>query len=261
MKITINNNKDIKKMKFICKKASETLEMISLYIKPGITTEKIDTLCHDFIINYQDSSSACLGYQSFPKSICTSINDVVCHGIPNNKTLKEGDIINIDVTLHKDGFYGDTSKMFLVGNKHNNKIKILCKETLRSLYIAIKLVKPGIRLGILGKNIQKHAEKKGLSIVRNYCGHGIGKNFHEDPMVLHYDYYDNGIILKKGMIFTIEPMLNIGKFDTYLDHDGWTVRTMDKKLSAQYEHTILVTESGYEILTLRNNENINYVKI
>ncbi|AZP36169.1 Methionine aminopeptidase [Candidatus Annandia adelgestsuga] len=261
MKITINNNEDINKMRIVCKKASQILEMIEYYIKPGITTEKIDYLCHNFIVNKTKSISACLGYQGFLKSICTSVNNVVCHGIPNNKKLKEGDIVNIDVTLYKNGFYGDTSKMFLIGNKYKKKIKKLCKETLKSLYISIKIIKPGIRLGLIGKTIQKYAEKKGFSVVRDYCGHGIGKNFHEDPIILHYEDYDNGIILKQGMIFTIEPMLNIGKFETYLDKDGWSVKTIDKKFSAQYEHTVLVTKNSYEILTLRKNENIDYIKI
>lgn len=254
MVISIKTAKEIEKMRVVCHLAAEVLEFIEPYILPGISTGKLDEICHSYIVNKQKAIPACLNYHGFPKSICISINDVVCHGIPSdNEIIKEKDIINIDVGVYKDGFYGDVSKMFIMSNTSNLGRK-LCKVTRDSLYRALKIVKPGIRLKKIGQNIQFFVEKNGFSVVREYCGHGIGKNFHEDPQVLHYNSYDYGILLREGMVFTIEPMVNIGKRYIKKMDDGWTVRTKDGSLSAQYEHTILVNKLGCEILTFRKEE-------
>lgn len=254
--IIIKNKFDIKKMIEVGKLTANVLDMIKKYIVPGINTNEINNICQDYIVKKQKLISACLGYKGYPKSTCISVNDVVCHGIPNKKTiLKKGDILNIDISLIKDGYFGDSSKMFIV-EKCSNIAKKLCKITLKSLYSAIKIIKPGIRIGKIGKVIEKIAKKNKFSVVREYCGHGIGKNFHEKPYVLHYKSKNKGIYLKEGMIFTIEPMINIGKRNIFCDKDKWTVRTKDKSLSAQYEHTILVTKNGYKVLTLRKNEKI-----
>ncbi|UAJ64803.1 type I methionyl aminopeptidase [Candidatus Schneideria nysicola] len=259
MAIYIKTSDEIKKMRIVGKLAAEVLEFIEPYIKIGISTGELDSICHKYITQVQQSKPASLGYQGFPKSICTSVNDVVCHGIPNiNQKLKEGDIINIDITLFKEGFYSDTSKMFFVGNP-TNIVKKLCDITQNSLYLAIQKIKPGIRLNILGQTIQNAIEKEQFSIVREYCGHGIGKNIHEEPQILHYKADDQGIILIPGMTFTIEPMINIGSCKTKIMQDGWTVKTKDHSLSAQYEHTLLVTESGCEILTHRQEETIPFI--
>lgn len=256
MNVDIKTDEDIKKMRIAGKLAAEILEMIEDYICPGVTTEEINCICHNYITKKQNAIAAPLGYHGFPKSICTSINDVVCHGIPSNsQKLKNGDIINIDITIIKNGFHADTSKMFIVG-KPTQLGKLLCQTTKESLYSAIKIIRPGIRLKKIGKTIQKFIESKNFSIVREYCGHGIGRIFHESPHVLNYDADDNGIILKPGMTFTIEPMVNAGNRYVYTEKDGWTVKTRDKSLSAQYEHTILVTQTGFEILTKRSNENL-----
>lgn len=256
MSIDIKSSYDIFKIQQSCTIAAKVLEKISKYIKPGISTEKLDSICHKYITNNQNASPAALGYCGFPKSVCISINDVVCHGIPDKITiLKQGDILNIDVAVVKDGYYGDTSKMFCVG-KENIKGLHLCKITKKSLYLAIKSIRPGIRLKEIGKTIEKYVTSKNYSIVREYCGHGIGKNFHEPPQILHYDAYDQEIILKSGMIFTIEPMINAGSRHVYTMPDGWTVKTRDGKLSAQYEHTILVTENGSQVMTIRSYEKI-----
>ncbi|MCL4132655.1 UNVERIFIED_CONTAM: hypothetical protein GTU68_010905 [Idotea baltica] len=236
--------------------AAEVLEMIAEHVKPGVTTEKLDSICHDYIVHQQKAIPAPLNYKGFPKSICTSVNQVVCHGIPNDKALKKGDIINIDITVIKDGYHGDTSKMFLVGDVPLWASN-LCHITQESMYRAIKTVKPGIHLGDIGHTIQTYTEKNGFSVVREYCGHGIGAQFHEEPQVLHYGTPGTGPILQQGMIFTIEPMINQGHAETKLLRDGWTAITKDRKLSAQWEHTILVTDNGYEILTLRQEESIN----
>ncbi|NIH40948.1 MAG: type I methionyl aminopeptidase [Buchnera aphidicola (Periphyllus aceris)] len=256
MVIIIKNNFDIKKMKEVGKLTSNVLEMIKKHVVEGISTKEIDEICHDYIYNTQKVVSACLGYKGYPNSTCISVNDVVCHGIPNkNKILKNGDIVNIDISLKKDGYFGDSSRMFLVG-KCSKIAKKLCKITKKSLYSAIKIVKHGIKLNKIGKKIEKTIKKKNFSIVKEYCGHGIGKNFHEEPYVLHYYSPHNKIILKENMIFTIEPMINAGKRNIICDKDKWTIKTKDKSLSAQYEHTILVKKNGYEILTLRKNEKI-----
>jgi len=229
-------------------------EMIEPYVEAGITTAELDRICHDYIVNNQQAIPAPLNYQGFPKSICTSINHVVCHGIPDSKKLKNGDIINIDVTVKKDGYHGDTSKMFIVGNA-SIKAKRLVSIVHECLWIAIGLVKPGATLGDIGAAIQQHAEKNHYSVVREYCGHGIGSVFHEPEIqVLHYGSPKAGLILEPGMSFTIEPMINAGKRHVKLLPDRWTVVTCDRQLSAQWEHTILVTENGYEVLTLRTEE-------
>ncbi|QJC33307.1 type I methionyl aminopeptidase [Enterobacteriaceae endosymbiont of Donacia clavipes] len=259
MKILIKNSEEIKKIHKSCKLAAEVLEMIETYIKPGISTEEINIICHNYITKIQKAIPATLGYNGFPKSVCISKNDIVCHGISSkNDILKNGDIINIDVTILYNNYYGDTSKMFFVGNKISLKSKLLCLTAQKSLYKAINILKPGLRLYKIGQIIQKYVESKNFSVVKNYCGHGIGKNFHEDPQILHYNSYDYGITLKSGMIFTIEPMINIGNHNVYLTNDKWTVKTQDKTNSAQYEHTILINKSGSEILTIRKEENLFY---
>ena len=235
--------------------AAEVLEMIGPHVKAGITTNEIDQICHDYIVNKQEAIPAPLNYHGFPKSICTSVNHVVCHGIPADKRLKKGDIINIDITVIKDGYHGDTSMMFAVGEP-SVKAKRLMEVSHECLLTAIRLVKPGCRLGDIGHIIQSLAEKKHYSVVKEYCGHGIGEAFHEEPQVLHYGRANTGIELQAGMIFTIEPMINLGKSPIKVMKDEWTVITRDRSLSAQWEHTILVTESGYEVLTLRNGEII-----
>ncbi|WWO95897.1 MAG: type I methionyl aminopeptidase [Candidatus Dasytiphilus stammeri] len=256
MAIILKNKKEIAKIRIASMLAAEVLDIIKPYVIPGMTTGQLDKICHTHIVQKQHAFSACLGYRGFPKSICVSVNDVVCHGIPNNKqVLKTGDIVNIDVTVLKNNYHGDTSTMFIVGQTSETGKK-LCEVTKKSLYLALQLVKPGIRLQILGKKIQKYVESQNFSIVREYCGHGIGKNFHEDPQILHYDAEDNGIILQPGMTFTIEPMVNAGEANIHLMKDGWTVKTNDGSLSAQYEHTVVVTEQGCEILTWRKDDQI-----
>lgn len=256
MAISIKTSEEIEKMRVAGRLAADVLEMIESHVKPGITTGELDRICHDYIVNHQQAISACLGYHGFPKSVCISLNEVVCHGIPDDmKTLKEGDIVNIDVTVIKDEYHGDTSKMFIVG-KPTILGERLCRVTQESLYLALRMVKPGIRLRTLGAAIQKFAEAEGFSVVREYCGHGIGRVFHEEPQVLHYDADDSGVVLQAGMTFTIEPMLNAGDFRIRTMKDGWTVKTKDRSLSAQYEHTIVVTEDGCEILTLRSDDTI-----
>ncbi len=241
-------------MRIAGKLAADVLEMIDAYVKAGVTTEQLDDICHDYIVNTQHATPAPLNYRGFPKSICTSINHVVCHGIPGNEQLKTGDIINIDVTVIKDGYHGDTSKMFFVG-KPSTRIKKLVDITYECTCLGIKTVKPGTRLGDIGHAIQTHAEANRFSVVREYCGHGIGRQFHEEPQILHYGQQNTGLQLEAGMIFTIEPMINAGKRHVKLLPDNWTVVTRDRKLSAQWEHTILVTENGHEVLTKRNDEN------
>ncbi|RTE66927.1 type I methionyl aminopeptidase [Amphritea opalescens] len=254
MSITIKTQEEIEKMRVAGRLAAEVLEMIEPFIKPGVTTNEINTICHDYMVNEQDVIPAPLNYHGFPKSICTSVNYVVCHGIPNDKPLKNGDIINLDITVIKDGYHGDTSKMFYVGNVAPHAQR-LCEVTLECLYKGMALVKPGARLGDIGHVIQKHAEANHYSVVREYCGHGIGIGFHEDPQVVHYGTPGTGVELLEGMCFTIEPMINAGKRQVKtLKRDGWTVETADKRLSAQWEHTLLVTADGFEALTKRKDE-------
>jgi len=255
MTVSIKSSDEIEKMRVAGRLAAQVLEMIEEHVKPGISTGELDRLCHDYIVNEQQAIPAPLNYRGFPKSICTSVNQVVCHGIPaDNKILKNGDIINIDITVIKDGYHGDTSKMFFVG-KPLGHAERLAQVTQECMYKGIQLVKPGAKLGDIGHVIQQHAEGNHYSVVQEYCGHGIGAVFHEDPQVLHYGRADTGMELKAGMTFTIEPMINAGKRHVkLLTRDGWTVETKDKRLSAQWEHTILVTETGYEIFTLRDEE-------
>ncbi len=255
MSISFKTPEEIEKMRIAGKLAATVLEMIEPYVKPGMTTNELNQICHDYIVNEQQAVPAPLNYHGFPKSICTSVNQVVCHGIPNDKALKNGDIINIDITVIKDGYHGDTSKMFYVGDVPDHA-KRLCEITQECLYKGIALVKPGARLGDIGEVIQKHAEKNHYSVVREYCGHGIGSEFHEDPQVLHYGKAGTGEVLQEGMTFTIEPMINAGKRQVKLSkRDGWTVETADRRLSAQWEHTLLVTANGVEVLTRRSEES------
>jgi len=230
--------------------AAAVLDMIAPHVQPGITTDELDRLCYDYIVNHQQAIPANVGYNGFPKTLCTSINHVVCHGIPGDKKLKDGDIINIDVTVIKDGFHGDTSKMYYVGES-SVLAKRLVQVTHDAMLTGIDMVKPGVRLGDIGHAIQIYAESHGFSVVREYCGHGIGRVYHEDPQVLHYGTPGTGLELKPGMTFTIEPMINAGKRHVRLLPDGWTVVTKDHSLSAQWEHTILVTNDGHDVLTKR----------
>ncbi|MDA8692199.1 type I methionyl aminopeptidase [Candidatus Pseudothioglobus singularis] len=256
MSISIKSPGQVEKMRMAGKLASSVLEMIGEHVRTGVTTEKLDQICHDFIVNDLDSVPAPLNYNGFPKSICTSVNNVVCHGIPSEKKLKKGDIINIDITVIKDGFHGDTSKMFIVGKASVKALKI-CNVARDSMMLGIEKVKPGIHLGEIGKVIGNYVQSKNCSVVKDYCGHGIGEVFHELPQVIHYDdgKISQSPILEPGMTFTIEPMVNLGGYEVITSRiDGWTVTTKDRSLSAQTEHTILVTENGYEILTLRDEE-------
>lgn len=254
MAVSIKNEIDIEKMRVAGRLASEVLDYITPYVKPGVTTEELDRLCHDYMVNEQKTIPAPLnyappGHRPYPKSICTSVNHQICHGVPGPKVLKNGDIVNLDVTVIKDGYHGDTSRMFYVGEP-SIQAKRLCEITYECMWIGISKVKPDATLGDIGHAIQVHAEKHGFSIVREFCGHGIGTKFHEDPQVLHYGRPGTGLKLQPGMIFTIEPMVNAGKRDIKQLGDGWTIVTKDHSLSAQWEHTVLVTENGYEVLTV-----------
>lgn len=253
MAVTIKNQEEIAKMRISGQLAAEVLEMIGPHVVPGVTTGELDRICHDYIVNTQKAIPAPLNYRGFPKSICTSVNHVVCHGIPGDKRLKDGDIINIDITVIKDEFHGDTSKMFFVGNP-TIRARRLVESTYDCMKLGISMVRPGIRLGDIGHAIQKQAEGARFTVVREYCGHGIGRQFHEDPQVLHYGDTGTGMKLQAGMTFTIEPMINAGGRQVKLLPDKWTVITKDRSLSAQWEHTILVTDDGYEVLTRRPDE-------
>jgi methionyl aminopeptidase len=257
MGISLKNAEEIAKMRVAGRLAAEVLEMITPYVEAGISTGELDRICHDYIVNVQKAVPAPLNYNGFPKSICTSVNHVICHGIPSDgKILKSGDIINIDITVIKDGFHGDTSKMFSVGKAAEHAERLI-RVTQECLYLGINMVKPGVTLGDIGHVIQTHAESNHYSIVREYCGHGIGRVFHEDPQVLHYGRPRTGSVIVEGMTFTIEPMLNAGtRFTKLSKKDGWTVTTKDRRLSAQWEHTLAVTRDGCEVLTLRSDEVI-----
>lgn len=255
MPVSIKTPEEIAKMRIAGRMAAECLELIGDYVKPGVSTAELDRIIHKHIVEVQDAIPACLNYRGFPKSICTSVNHVICHGIPSEKKiLKDGDIINIDVTVIKDGYFGDTSKMYFVG-KRSPHMDRLVQVTQECLYKGIELVKPGTRLGDIGHVIQQHAQANYYTVVREYCGHGIGSEFHEDPQVLHYGKPDTGLELKEGMTFTIEPMINAGKAHTKLKKDGWTVETRDGRASAQWEHTLAVTATGVEVLTARTEES------
>lgn len=255
MAVSIKSPGEIEKMRIAGRLAADVLHMIRPHVVAGVTTDELDRICHDYIVNEQDAIPAPLNYHGFPKSICTSVNHQVCHGIPADKVLKEGDIVNIDITVIKDGYHGDTSKMFFVG-----KPSILAERISRISYecmrMGIEMVKPGIQLGDIGHAIQQHAESNNCSVVREYCGHGIGLNFHEDPQVLHYGQAGTGMVLEPGMTFTIEPMINAGKRGVKVLPDKWTVVTKDRSLSAQWEHTILVTDDGFDVLTRRPEDDI-----
>ena len=251
--VPIKTAEEIVRMRVASRLAAQVLEMIGQYIRPGITTGELDRICHDFIINEQGATPAPLDYRGFPKSICTSVNHQVCHAIPGNKRLKKGDLLNIDITVIKDGYHGDTSKMFFVGEP-SILARRLAETTQEAMRIGIAQVRPGVSLGDIGHAIQEFAEGKRYSVVREYCGHGIGRDFHEEPQVLHYGNPGEGLVLRPGMCFTVEPMINAGKRHIKLLPDGWTVVTKDRSLSAQWEHTVLVTRQGHEILTLRSEE-------
>ena len=255
MSVSIKTPEDIEKMRVAGRLAAEVLELIGPCVKPGVSTAELDRICHQHIVEEQKAVPAPLNYHGFPKSICTSVNQVVCHGIPSEKKLlKNGDIINIDVTVIYDGFHGDTSKMYFVGKPQPHAERLVA-VTQECLYKGIEMVKPGVRLGDIGHTIQQHAEQNHYSVVREYCGHGIGRVFHEDPQVLHYGRPNTGLELQEGMTFTIEPMVNAGKRHTKTKPDGWTVETRDGRLSAQWEHTMAVTATGVEVLTARSEEH------
>jgi methionyl aminopeptidase len=260
MAVTIKTATEIDKMRAAGRLAAQVLQMIRPHVRAGISTGELDRICHDYIVNDLDAIPAPLNYRGFPKSICTSLNHQVCHGIPSDKTLKHGDILNIDITVIKDGFHGDTSRMFMIGEASVQAKRVIkvCYEAMR---IGIEMVRPGARLGDIGHAIQKYAEAANFSVVREYCGHGVGREFHEEPQVLHYGTPGTGMELVAGMTFTIEPMINAGKRDTKLLPDGWTVVTKDHSLSAQWEHTILVTETGFEVLTLSADETLELMPL
>ena len=245
--VTIKKDDEIELMRRSGKLAAEVLLMIAPYIKPGVTTNELNDRCHDFILDH-GAIPAPLNYRGFPKSICTSVNDEICHGIPSERKLRNGDMVNLDITTIVDGFHGDTNQSFFVGSPRK-QAKKLVDATREALQKAIAIVRPGATLGDIGATIQQYVEPKGYSVVREFCGHGIGRNFHEDPQVLHFGTFGKGMELKKGMTFTIEPMINLGKPDLRILEDNWTAVTQDGNLSAQYEHTILVTDDGHEVLT------------
>jgi methionyl aminopeptidase len=253
MTVTIKTADEIEKMRVAGRLAAEVLQMIAPHVRAGVSTGELDRICHDYIVDEQRAIPAPLNYHGFPKSICTSVNHQVCHGIPGERVLKNGDIVNLDITVIKDGYHGDTSRMFFV-----DKSSVIAQRVVRVSYecmrIGIEMVRPGIRLGDIGHAIQQHAESNNCSIVREYCGHGIGRKFHEDPQVLHYGQPGTGLMLERGMTFTIEPMVNAGRQHVKLLADGWTVVTKDHSLSAQWEHTVLVTDGGFEVLTLAPGE-------
>lgn len=253
MSVSIKTPEDIQKMRVVGRMAAKVLEQIGEFVVPGVSTAKLDEICNQMILD-QGAISACIGYRGFPKAVCTSVNHVVCHGIPSDsKILKSGDIINIDVTLIYEEFHGDSSHMFFVGEAapHTQRLVQITQEC---LYKGIEIVKPGTTLGDIGHVIQKYAESNYYSVVRDYCGHGIGRIFHEEPQVMHYGKPGTGLVLEEGMTFTIEPMINAGKHQTKLKRDGWTVETKDGRLSAQWEHTMAVTSDGVEVLTARKDE-------
>lgn len=252
--VSIKTPEEIGKMRAAGRLAAQVLEMIAPHVRAGVSTNELNTLCHDFIVNEHAAIPAPLHYRGFPKSICTSVNHVVCHGIPNDRPLKSGDIINIDVTVVADGWHGDTSQMFFIGEP-SIRARRLVEVSYECMRIGIEMVKPGVRLGDIGAAVQRHAESHNFSVVREYCGHGIGRQFHEEPQVLHYGSTGTGLPLEAGMTFTIEPMINAGKRFVTLLPDGWTVVTKDRSLSAQWEHTVLVTAAGFEVLTRRHGES------
>ena len=253
MSIIIKSASEIEKMRTAGKLAADVLEMIAPFVVAGVTTNQLDQYCHDYIIDVQQAIPAPLNYKGFPKSICTSVNHQVCHGIPNDKPLKNGDIINVDITVIKEGYHGDTSKMFSVGDVSPFAQRLM-DVTYQALFLGIEQVKPGNRFGAIGHAIQHYAESNRYSVVREFCGHGVGRDFHEEPHVMHFGKVTEGAFMEPGMIFTIEPMINQGKKEVKTLADKWQAVTKDHSLSAQWEHTVLVTDTGYEILTLRAEE-------
>jgi methionyl aminopeptidase len=256
MSVHLKTLEEVENMRVAGRLASEVLDFIAPHVKSGVTTDELDALCHEYMLKVQNTTPAPLnyappGYLPYPKSICTSVNHVVCHGVPGPKRLKPGDIVNIDITVIKDGFHGDTSRMFYVGEP-SIQARRLCEVTYECMWLGIQAVRPGAHLGDIGHAIQTHAEQQGFSVVREFCGHGIGLRFHEEPQVLHYGRPQTGLKLQPGMVFTIEPMINAGKAGIRQLADGWTVVTKDHSLSAQWEHTVLVSEAGFEVLTLSN---------
>ncbi len=254
MSIELKTAAEIAAMRVAGRLASEVLDYIEPFVVPGVTTGDLDRLCHEYMVNVQDTIPATLGYappgySPYPASICTSVNHTVCHGIPGPKKLKNGDVLNIDVTVIRDGFHGDTSRMYAVGTP-SIAAKRLCDLTWECMWLGIDQIKPGARLGDIGHAIQVHAENAGFSVVREFCGHGIGRRFHEDPQILHYGRPGSGLEMRPGMIFTVEPMINAGRREIREMPDGWTINTRDRSLSAQWEHTVLVTETGYDVLTV-----------
>lgn len=249
MNVTIKNTAEQQQMRTAGRLAADVLDMIGKHVQPGVSTEDLNEICHQYIVEKQQAIPAPLNYRGFPKSICTSVNHVVCHGIPGDRKLKSGDAVNIDITVIKEGFHGDTSRMFMVG-KPSIQAERLAAIAYESMWLGIEQIKPGRRLGDIGNAVQQHVEKNRFSVVREYCGHGIGRVFHEDPQVLHYGRPGTGFELQEGMTLTVEPMVNAGKRHVKLLPDGWTVVTKDHRLSAQWEHTVLVTADGFEVLTL-----------
>jgi methionyl aminopeptidase len=247
-RIKIHGEEDFAGMRRAGRLAAETLDFITPHVKPGVTTDELDRLCHGFIVDH-GAIPAPLNYRGFPRSICTSINHVVCHGIPGDRRLDEGDIINIDVTPLLDGWHGDSSRMFLVGERISVKARRLVDVTYEAMMIGIEVVKPGVRVGAIGDAIQRYAEGHRFSVVRDFCGHGVGRVFHDAPSIMHFGRPDEGVTLREGMFFTIEPMINAGRYDVKILSDGWTAVTKDKSLSAQFEHTVAVTATGHEIFT------------
>ncbi len=255
MAIQLKSPEQIEKMRIAGRMASEVLDLIAEFVVPGVTTDELNTICHQHIVDVQGGTPATLNYKGFPKSICTSINQQICHGIPSDKVLKKGDIVNIDVTVIKDGYFGDTSRMYYVGEVAPHAQR-LCDAAYVCMVRGIEVVRPGATLGDIGQAIQDYAEAHRYSVVQEYCGHGIGSKFHEDPQVLHYGKAGQGLELREGMTFTIEPMINQGKRHSRVLADGWTVVTKDRSLSAQWEHTVLVTSDGYELLTLGDGKTL-----
>lgn len=254
MTIPLRTEQEIEKLREACRLASEVLVMIEPHIKAGVSTAELDRICHTYMTEQQKVIPACLGYHGYPKATCISLNEVVCHGIPSEeRLLKNGDILNIDVTVIKDGYFGDNSKMFIVGET-SIRSKKLVEAAQEALYVGLRAVRPGVRLNEVGRLIQQYTEAQGFSVVREYCGHGIGTEFHCEPQVLHYYADDGGLVLQEGMVFTIEPMINAGKKEVRLMGDGWTVKTKDRSHSAQYEHQIVVTKTGCEVMTIRDEE-------
>ena len=249
MNVTIKTPEEQARMRVAGRLAADVLDMIGEYVQAGVATDELDRICHEFIVEQQKAIPACLNYRGFPKSICTSVNHVVCHGIPNEKRLKNGDIVNIDVTVIHEGFHGDTSRMYFVGEP-SVLARRVSDASFEGMWLGIRAIRPGVRLGDIGAAVQTHVEAQRFSVVREYCGHGIGRTFHEDPQVLHYGRPQTGMELLPGMTITVEPMVNAGRRHVKTLSDGWTVVTKDHSLSAQWEHTVLVTESGFEVLTL-----------